>query len=58
MNKLTRNIDRQTFVDGIARTANSTFASVFLKKKTVRQAAKRYETLLNLLNDKSNKTIK
>ena len=33
MNKLTRNIDRQTFVDGIARTANSTLASVFLKKK-------------------------
>lgn len=33
MNKLTRNIDQQAFVDGIARTANSTIASVFLKKK-------------------------
>ena len=33
MNKLTRNIDRQTFVDGIARTANSTLASVFFEEK-------------------------
>ena len=43
MNKLTRNIDRQTFVDGIARTTNSTLSSVFFEeKKTERQAAKRY----------------
>jgi hypothetical protein len=33
MNKLTRIIDRQTFVDGIARTANSTLSTVFFEEK-------------------------